>query len=164
MNDAPVANAQAVTTPQDTAKAITLTGSDADGNPLTYSVATQPSHGTLSGTAPNLTYTPAAGYSGADSFTFVVNDGTVNSAPATVNITINPAGLPSPWLTRDIGSVGIAGSASYASSIFTLKGSGADIWGTSDQFRFVYQSLNGNGTIVARVIRRRIRTGGPRPA
>ena len=67
-----------------------------DGNPLTFSVATQPAHGTLSGTAPNLTYTPAAGYSGADSFTFVANDGTVNSAPATVNITVNPAGLPSP--------------------------------------------------------------------
>ena len=92
VNDAPVANAQSVTTQQDTAKAITLTGSDVDGNPLTYSIGTQPGHGTLSGTAPNLTYTPAAGYSGADSFTFVVNDGTVNSAAATVSITVSPSG------------------------------------------------------------------------
>ena len=52
-NQAPVANAQSVTTAEDTAKAITLTGSDPDGNPLTYSVVTQPGHGSLSGTAPN---------------------------------------------------------------------------------------------------------------
>ena len=87
-NTAPVANAQSVTTNEDTAKAITLTGSDADGDPLTYSVVTQPAHGTLSGTAPNLTYTPAANYNGADSFTFKVNDGTVDSAAATVSITV----------------------------------------------------------------------------
>ena len=49
-----------------------------------------PAHGTLSGTAPNLTYTPAANYNGADSFTFKVNDGTVDSAPATVSITVTP--------------------------------------------------------------------------
>ena len=47
-----------------------------------------PAHGTLSGTAPNLTYTPAANYNGADSFTFKVNDGTVDSAAATVSITV----------------------------------------------------------------------------
>ena len=90
VNDAPVANAQSVTTNEDTAKAITLTGSDVDGNPLTYSVVTQPGHGTLAGTAPNLTYTPAANYNGADSFTFKVNDGTVDSASATVSITVTP--------------------------------------------------------------------------
>ena len=61
-----------------------------DGNPLTYSVVTQPGHGSLSGTAPNLTYTPAANYNGADSFTFKVNDGSVDSAPATVSITVTP--------------------------------------------------------------------------
>jgi VCBS repeat-containing protein/predicted outer membrane repeat protein len=90
VNDAPVANAQSVTTAEDTAKAITLTGSDADGDPLTYSVVVGPSHGTLSGTAPNVTYTPAANYNGADSFTFKGNDGTVDSAPATVSITVTP--------------------------------------------------------------------------
>ena len=48
---------------------------DADGDTLTYSVSTGPSHGTLSGTAPYLTYTPAANYNGSDSFTFKANDG-----------------------------------------------------------------------------------------
>ena len=61
------------------------------------------------------------------------------------------ATLPSPWLTRDIGSPSLAGDGSYASSTFTLKGTGTDIGGTSDQFRFVYQPLAGDGQIVARV-------------
>ena len=61
------------------------------------------------------------------------------------------ATLPSPWLTRDIGSPSLAGDASYASGTFTLKGTGSDIGSTSDQFRFVYQPLAGDGQIVARV-------------
>ena len=59
--------------------------------------------------------------------------------------------VPSPWQTRDIGSPSLAGDASYASGTFTLKGTGANIGGTSDQFRFVYQPLAGDGQIVARV-------------
>jgi hypothetical protein len=96
VNDAPIANAQSVTTFQDTTTDITLTGSDVDGNPLTYKVATQPSKGTLTGSAPNLTYTPAPGANGADSFTFLVNDGVTNSATATVAINIT---VPGTYLT-----------------------------------------------------------------
>jgi glucose/arabinose dehydrogenase/regulation of enolase protein 1 (concanavalin A-like superfamily) len=59
--------------------------------------------------------------------------------------------LPSPWVNQDIGGPGVAGSASYASGTFTVKGSGTDIWGTSDKFHYVYQPWNGNGTITARV-------------
>ena len=59
--------------------------------------------------------------------------------------------LPSPWVDGDIGSVGSAGSASYSNGTFTVNGSGADIWGTSDGFNYVSQTLNGDGTIVARV-------------
>src|SRR5207244_937451 len=88
VNDPPVANAQSVTTNQDTAKAMTLTASDVDGDPLTYAVVTAPTHGTLIGTAPNVTYTPAAGYFGPDSFTFKANDGTVDAAAATVSLTV----------------------------------------------------------------------------
>ena len=84
----PVAADQSVETNADTPVAITLTGSDADNDPLTFSVVTQPTQGTLSGTAPNLTYTPNPGFSGADSFTFTVNDGTADSNIATVNITV----------------------------------------------------------------------------
>ncbi len=88
VNNAPVANAQSVTTNEDTAKAITLTGSDTESSPLTFTVVTQPTKGALSGTAPNLTYTPELNLNGSDSFTFKVNDGTDDSATATVSITI----------------------------------------------------------------------------
>jgi hypothetical protein len=59
---------------------------------LTYTVVTNPAHGTLTGTAPNLTYTPTTGYTGADSFTFKANDGKVDSNVATVSITVEAAG------------------------------------------------------------------------
>ena len=59
--------------------------------------------------------------------------------------------LPTPWLDTDIGSVGNYGSASYSSGTFTVQGSGADIYYTSDAFHYAYQSFSGDGTIVARV-------------
>jgi len=59
--------------------------------------------------------------------------------------------LPAGWQNRDIGSVGAAGSASYSGGTFTVKGSGADIWNTLDEFQYVYVPLNGDGTITARV-------------
>jgi len=89
VNDMPVANAQSVATDEDMAVEIVLSGTDMDGDPLTYSVVTPPSHGTLSGTAPNLTYTPAVNYNGPDSFTFRANDGQADSNVATVAITVN---------------------------------------------------------------------------
>ena len=72
-----------------------------------------------------------------------------------VSVTAVPGGtttaLPSPWQTRDVGSVGLAGSASYSSGLFTVGGAGADIWGSADSFRFVYQPQLAGGEIVARV-------------
>ena len=66
-----------------------------------------------------------------------------------------PGPLPAPWLDTDVGSPSIAGSAGYTpkTGTFTVNGSGADIFGSSDQFNYVYQPLagDGNGTIVARV-------------
>jgi regulation of enolase protein 1 (concanavalin A-like superfamily) len=59
--------------------------------------------------------------------------------------------LPSGWSDGDIGSVGLAGSASYANNVFTLKGAGSTVGGTADSFNFAYQSWSGDGTIVARV-------------
>jgi len=88
-NTAPVANSQNVTTNEDNAKNITLTGSDVDGDALTYSIVSNPNHGLLSGTAPNIIYTPTANYNGSDSFTFKANDGMADSAVATVSIMVN---------------------------------------------------------------------------
>ncbi len=244
VNDAPVANAQSVSTAEDTAKAITLAGTDAEGSALTYTIVTQPASGTLSGTAPNVTYTPVANYNGAASFTFKVNDGTFDSAPATVSITvtavndvpvftINPivaagasesvaytgqtlvgratdvdagatiayskvsgpawlivasngtlsgtppsgsaglnsfvvratddaaatadatlqitvTGLPLPWVSTDIGTGMLVGSATHSVGTFTQAGSGI-IGSTSDKLRYTYQTLTGDGEIIARI-------------
>ncbi|NOU36456.1 MAG: tandem-95 repeat protein [Kiritimatiellaceae bacterium] len=95
-NTAPVANSQSVTNAEDTAKAITLTATDAQSNTLTYAIATSPIHGTLSAiTATNqITYTPATNYYGADSFTFTAKDASLTSTPATVSITVMPVNDP----------------------------------------------------------------------
>jgi hypothetical protein len=88
-NPPPVANNQAITVNKNTQQAITLTATDPNNDPLTYTVLTQPAHGTLTGTAPNLNYNPDTDYVGADSFTFKANDGIVDSNTATVSITVN---------------------------------------------------------------------------
>jgi hypothetical protein len=93
VNDAPVAADQSVTTTEDTPLAITLTATDADGDTLTFSVVSGPSNGTLSGTAPNLTYTPAANYVGPDAFTFTVSDGNGGTDTAVVSIDVVAAPL-----------------------------------------------------------------------
>ena len=89
-NTPPTAQSQSVTTDEDVALGLELAGTDAEGNTLTYAVATPPSHGALTGTAPKLTYVPATNYNGTDSFTFTVSDGQATSTPATVSITITP--------------------------------------------------------------------------
>jgi hypothetical protein len=84
----PVASSQTITTPEDTAKSITLSASLGKGSALTYTIVSSPLHGSLSGTAPTLVYTPASNYSGTDSFTFRANDGTADSNTATITITV----------------------------------------------------------------------------
>jgi regulation of enolase protein 1 (concanavalin A-like superfamily) len=59
--------------------------------------------------------------------------------------------LPAGWQSEDVGATGRAGSASHSAGTFTVKGAGADVWGTADAFHFAYRHLSGDGTIVARV-------------
>ncbi len=87
-NTLPEADGVQLTSPQDEAVNITLTGSDADKDPITFSIYSQPLHGQLNGTAPTLTYTPNASYYGTDSFVFRVHDGSDFSPEATVDIRI----------------------------------------------------------------------------
>ncbi len=90
----PVANDQSVSLAEDTPTVITLTGSDADRDPLTYSIVSSPGNGTLSGVAPDVTYTPLTNYNGSDAFTFKVNDTKADSNIATVYLTITPVNDP----------------------------------------------------------------------
>lgn len=59
--------------------------------------------------------------------------------------------LSSPWATRDVGSPTLPGSATQASGVLTVSGAGADVWRSSDQFRFVYQQVAGDVEVVAQV-------------
>jgi uncharacterized repeat protein (TIGR01451 family) len=91
VNRAPVAADVTVTTPAAQPVVVTLSATDADSDSLTYGIVTQPTHGTLSGVSGNqVTYTPTAGYSGPDSFTYRASDGVLQSAPATVGVTVTP--------------------------------------------------------------------------
>src|ERR1700674_4040833 len=77
------------------------------------------------------------------------------SNSATIALTVRSVTvttLPSVWTDGDVGSTGVAGSASYANGTFTVAGAGQQIYGTADAFHFVYQPLPGDGTIVARVV------------
>ena len=93
VNSPPVAQSQSLTVDENTPLAITLSASDPDGDSLNYTVSS-PAHGTLSGQAPNLTYSPNSNYFGPDSFAFTVNDGQVESTPATINITVSKVNNP----------------------------------------------------------------------
>jgi sugar lactone lactonase YvrE/regulation of enolase protein 1 (concanavalin A-like superfamily) len=109
---------------------------------------------TLIGSASAAPYTvtwsnvPAGSYA----LTAKVTDslGQTATSPA-VSITVSASALPTPWLSQDVGSVGVVGSAAYANGSFTLKGSGSDIWSSSDAFRFIYQPMTGDAQIIARV-------------
>ena len=89
-NAAPTANGQSLVTNEDVAiSTITLTGSDPENSPLTYTITRNPTKGALSGSGSRYSYTPTANINGSDYFTFIVNDGSKNSATATVSITIS---------------------------------------------------------------------------
>ncbi len=94
VNDPPIANSINITTPEDTPVSVVLAGLDPDANKLAYSIVTSPSHGSLSGTEPNMTYTPNPNFNGQDNFTFKVNDGSLSSIPATVSLMVTPADDP----------------------------------------------------------------------
>jgi uncharacterized repeat protein (TIGR01451 family) len=94
-NQPPTANSQSVSTRTNTAKLISLSGSDPNGTTLlTFNIVNSPAHGTLSLSQPSgpravydVLYVPFADFNGGDSFTFTVNDGAALSNTATVNIT-----------------------------------------------------------------------------
>ncbi|OUS28690.1 hypothetical protein A9Q98_07475, partial [Thalassotalea sp. 42_200_T64] len=90
VNDPPKALPQSVETAEDMPLTIILTGEDAEDDNLTYTIVGTPGNGQLTGTAPNVVYTPSADFNGIDSFTFRVNDSLQDSVLATVSIVVNP--------------------------------------------------------------------------
>jgi regulation of enolase protein 1 (concanavalin A-like superfamily) len=75
----------------------------------------------------------------------------VSAAKATPRGDVTAAAVPSGWAAADIGSPAIAGSASYSNGTYTIKAGGADVWGTADEFHYVYRSVSGDFDVVSRV-------------
>jgi hypothetical protein len=159
-NTAPVAEAQTLTTDINAPRVITLTGSDNDGDQLNYQLESEPSKGELSGTAPDLIYTPDNNFTGIDSFSFIVNDGQLDSTEATVSITVaNPAadiiagydfddgsGAPSrvvtvkdTWVTASDFSVGeglIDAITNSSNSLTELTDAEGNLFGTANSLSY----------------------------
>ena len=101
-NNPPVAYGQTVDTTQNTSVAITLIAADPDGDPLTYTIASAPANGIVSGTGPDITYTPNADFTGADTFTYEVKDSAGSTATATVTINVAPKVTPERTVDLDV--------------------------------------------------------------
>lgn len=143
----PIATNQTVIASWGQAKAITLTGSDPQGSNLTYAVVTPPAHGSLSGTPPNVTYTPTIGYAGNDQFTFKVNDGEFDSAPATVSIQVLTApAAPTNILVSTTNLSSSARPGSFLASFTAVDPNAGDVHtftlvpGFGDNARFILTS------------------------
>ncbi len=121
VNQAPTADSQNVSVALGEAKTLTLTGKDPEGAALKYTVLTQPVSGTLAGTAPNLTYTPKSGFTGSDSFTFKVNDGSLDSAVATVSISVSQNGGQINLNNRGFALVNDATGKPLVGTVFAAK-------------------------------------------
>jgi uncharacterized repeat protein (TIGR01451 family) len=117
-NHPPVANADTITTSQDTpsaAKNVVANDTDADGDNLTVTGKTNGAHGTVTCTTTSCTYTPAAGFSGSDSFTYTISDGHGGTATGTVAVTVTPTGRADVSVTKTalVGKVKVGALGGY---------------------------------------------------
>ena len=69
--------------------------------------------------------------------------GTRTTDPFSIRTAPTDGSLPAPWQQQDVGAAGAAGSATHANGVFSVAGSGADIWATADEFHYVYRVLDG---------------------
>jgi hypothetical protein len=133
-NIPPSAAPQSVDTLQNMPVEITLAGGDPEGSNLTYSVVGLPTNGMVSATDTNvLIYTPNSGFTGNDSFTFLVNDGVLDSEPATVSITVIPMGTQVEFSSLSV-------DTSSVSNLLNIAGStnGLAVSGVSTNGDYVY--------------------------
>ncbi|MFK3859472.1 tandem-95 repeat protein, partial [Pseudoalteromonas rhizosphaerae] len=89
VNDAPIVGLQTGVTDEDMPVVMNLLGSDVDGDRLTYTIVSQPTHGAATISGEQVTYQGSANYFGDDQFSYIANDGLLDSAPSTVSVTIN---------------------------------------------------------------------------
>ena len=139
VNQVPTADAQSLSVNTGESKTVVLTGKDPEGAALKYTVVTLPANGALTGTAPNVVYTPKTGFTGSDTFTFKVNDGSLDSAVAIVAVTVK-AVIVNQVPTADAQSLSINTGESK-----TVVLTGKDPEGASLKYTVV--TLPANGTL-----------------
>jgi subtilisin family serine protease len=137
VNDAPTAAPKTATTKYGTVVTVALTGSDVETCDLQFQIVTAPAHGTLGSLSSVLCvtllppysdsskvkYTPAAGWSGTDQFTYRTKDGVLWSAPATVTITTTP---PDVLHVGDLDGSKTTGSTTWTAKVTILVHNAAE--------------------------------------
>ncbi|MDB6056434.1 MAG: repeat-containing protein, partial [Verrucomicrobiales bacterium] len=148
-NDAPVANNDSYSVMSGAVLTVSAPGllandTDVDGNALQVtSIVVGPTHGTLSPLSDgSFTYTPTGNYVGPDSFTYTANDGTVDSAPATVSITINANPVPTFGILA--GPITLNGQTGLFEQRVTVTNTGSV---TAPAFRVTVSGLSTNVTV-----------------
>lgn len=124
---------------------------DREGDSIFISEFTEPAQGKIMQQGDQLIYLPGKN-PGNDSFSYDVSDGFSLSGKATVTINFKDKNDPCyPWLSADIGNTSKSGAFYRNEKIYTLSGSGNDIWGSSDGCHFAYQLFSGDFEIVAKL-------------
>jgi len=148
-NEVPVAEAQSVTVEGGVSTTITLTGTDADNETLSFAITSEPSFGQAALDGAEVTYTPDASFSGADSFAFTANDGTDTSDAANVSITVNPVIIPNEIPVANPQSITVEENSSE--NFIMLSATDADI---NDTLEYTISSnpSKGSATISGNVV------------
>ena len=138
-NDAPSATNDQAATEEDTAVTVPVLGNDTDldGDSLSVTGVTQGANGTVSSDAGSVTYTPAANFHGADSFTYTIGDGNGGAASATVTVTVSAVN-DNPIAVADTGTV-----AEDSSTEVSVLDNDGDLDGDSLAVTAVTQGANG---------------------
>lgn len=138
-NDPPVGEAQSLLTLEDASLPITLTGTDPEGDPLTYTVTNPPANGALEGTAPELVYVPSGDFDGIDAFAFVVNDGQLDSEASVIEIEVQPI--------NDVPIADLIELSLAEDSSVIVELAASDIESDPEDLTFQIESLPSNGSL-----------------
>jgi len=135
VNRAPVASGQTLDTDFGQPLSIALVAIDPDGDALSYTIAEQPTGGTLAGTAPNFVYTPNSDFSGLDDLRFFVYDGALNSDVAT--ITINVGAQTPGTLSNPVSGISIDGSLADWTGVQSYPADPDDVQGVNNPLDWI---------------------------
>jgi hypothetical protein len=138
VNDPPTVNSYGVQSPEDSPINLVLAAWDIEGDAISFPIVTMPAHGVLSGTPPNVTYTPNANFAGTDMFAFRASDGMATSAVATVTIFVTPLNDPPVAFNSTVASV-----EDDWSTPVVLSGADAD----GDPLTYTIQTPPAHGTL-----------------